>query len=351
MQESMPLVSIIIPYFNAAGTIAQTLESIAQSTYPNYEVVTINDRSVDGSGDIVIQYPGLHLSMIHQYGAATARNKGVDISSGQILFFVDADVTVQPDTLEEAVRTLDENPEIAACFGEYTPLPHGGNFPTVYKNLVHHFTHQTANEKARTFWCGCGAIRREDFEQVGGFNDNFFAASVEDIDLGYSLFKAGKKILLNKKLQVTHGKRYTFWTLIKSDLLYRAIPWTKLMASRNIFTPDLNLKWSNIVSGLLLVFAPPLVAAAGIAAGWNRVRWLVLILFVFYLLLNRKIFRFVIKQKGILFLIPFILMYTLTYAYSCIGFAIGVAAYIKDRLFAGRMRRADRERNGDRESE
>lgn len=330
--DSLPLVSIIVPFHNAADTLFRTLESIYQSTYTRYEIITIDDRSTDSSSDQVAEQPGIHLAMIHRSGAASARNEGVRASSGDILFFVDADVTVLPDTIGEVVATLDNNPDTAACFGEYTPLPFGNNFATVYKNLVHHFTHQTARSNATTFWCGCGAIRREAFEQVGGFDDSFVAASVEDIDLGYRLSAAGMNILLNKRLQVTHGKRYTLTSLIRSDLFHRAIPWTKLMASRNIFTADLNLKWTNIVSGLMLFFVPPLIVACGITFGWQRIWWAVLAVVAVYLSLNAKIFRFVIQQKGLLFFLAFFLMYTVTYIYSCIGFAFGIAGYIKDRL-------------------
>jgi glycosyltransferase involved in cell wall biosynthesis len=333
MQDSSPLVSVIIPYYNASETLGRAMEALQASTYSNFEIITIDDRSFDGSSDLVLDTPGIHLSMIHQSGAAKARNQGVAASSGEILFFVDADVTVAPETIGELVRTFDRHPDIDACFGEYTPMPHGKNFATVYKNLVHHFTHQTANEQAHTFWCGCGAVRREAFFDVSGFDESFIAASVEDIDLGYRLHGKGHVILLNKKLQVTHGKQYTLGSLIRSDFFSRAIPWTKLMVSRNIFVPDLNLKWHNILSGIMLFAAPPLIYAAGTSFGWKRIWWSPLILVIAYIILNRKIFGFVIRQKGFLFSIPFFLMFTATYVYSSIGFAIGLLAYFKDRLF------------------
>ncbi len=332
MQEQNPLVSIIIPYLNASDTIGMTIKSILSSTYENYEIITINDKSEDDSFEEIKQAPGIHLSMIQRSGAAVARNMGVENSEGDIIFFIDADVTIQPETLEEVVKTFYENPDISACFGQYTPLPHGENFSTVYKNLVHHFTHQNSNENAQTFWCGCGAILRGAFLEVGGFDESFVAASVEDIDLGYRLSNAGKVILLNKKLQVTHGKVYSIKSLVISDFFNRAIPWTKLMASRNIFVPDLNLKWNNILSGLMLFILPPIFFALISAYGVRNMWWAPLFLIIGYTLLNRRILSFVMKQKGIFFTVLFFIMYTVTYVYSSIGFALGIVAFIKDRL-------------------
>lgn len=332
MGNSSPLVSVIIPFFNAKQTLHRTVASILTSNYPNFEMITIDDRSEDQCGELVLGHPGIHLSMVARSGAAIARNLGVEASSGDILFFVDADVTISPDTISEVVNTFEKNAGLGACFGEYTPLPFGDNFPTVYKNLVHHFTHQSASEHARTFWCGCGAVKREPFLRVGGFDESFIAASVEDIDLGYRLSANGERIFLNKKLQVTHGKQYTFTSLVRSDLFNRAIPWTRLMAERNIFTADLNLKWHNVASGLMMFLLPPLWVAAGISFGWHRVWYLPLLFLFFYLFLNRRILFFVIKQKGFLFFSPFIAMYTLTYAYSSIGFAVGVVWHFASRI-------------------
>jgi glycosyltransferase involved in cell wall biosynthesis len=332
MNETAPLVSVIIPYFNAAETILRTLQSIAESTYENLEIIAVNDGSQDDSVKIAVEHPGRHISMIQRSGAAVARNVGAAAASGSILFFVDADVTVQPETIRLMVDTFHSEPSLDACFGEYTVYPYHGNFATVYKNLVHHFTHQTSREEAQTFWAGCGAVKAEPFAQVGGFDESFAAASVEDIDLGYRLKEAGKRILLNKQLQVTHGKPYTLLSLIRSDLFDRAIPWTKLMARRNVFTADLNLRWTNVVSGLLLFLGPPLVAAFAFTFGTEQLWMPALMGLLLYLVLNGPIFGFVMRHKGPLFFIPFFLMYTITYVYSCIGFGLGILGYAVDGI-------------------
>src|SRR4029079_757083 len=73
-----------------------------------------------------------------------------------------------------------------AVFGCYDDSPDASNFLSQYKNLVHRYYHVTANENASTFWAGCGAIERDLFLKLGGFDtDRYRDPSIEDIELGY----------------------------------------------------------------------------------------------------------------------------------------------------------------------
>ena len=69
------------------------------------------------------------------------------------------------------------------------------NFVSQYKNLFHHFVHQDASGTATSFWAGCGAIRRDIFLRLGGFNTAYKRPSIEDIELGYRLTRAGHRIV------------------------------------------------------------------------------------------------------------------------------------------------------------
>ena len=160
-RQQYPLVSIIIPYFNARETIRLTVESLLQSGYPGLEIICVDDRSDDGTQETISDFPVAHVCMVRRSGAAVARNTGASRASGEILFFIDADVAAMPDTIFKMAETFTTDPSVDACFGEYTALPITGNFATTYKNLVHHYTHQSSRPEAHTFWCGCGAIRAE----------------------------------------------------------------------------------------------------------------------------------------------------------------------------------------------
>ena len=128
-----------------------------------------------------------------------------------------------------------------------------------YKNLFHHFVHQDGREQATTFWSGCGAVRRSVFLELGGFSGSYKRPSIEDIELGMRLHHAGHQIKLNKRIQVTHLKRWTLWSIIKTDVLDRGIPWTELMLRAGSMPNDLNTKVSQRISvvlayGLLITF-------------------------------------------------------------------------------------------------
>ena len=118
-----------------------------------------------------------------------------------------------------------------------------------YRNLLHHFVHQNGNREASTFWAGCGAIRRSVFEKIGGFDEKRFRRpSIEDIELGYRLRQSGYRILLDKRLQGTHLKGWNLYSLIRTDISCRAMPWSRLILETKKLPDDLNLKLGQRVS-------------------------------------------------------------------------------------------------------
>jgi hypothetical protein len=107
---------------------------------------------------------------------------------------------------------------------------------------MHCFVHQNGKRKASTFWSGCGAIRRTVFLEHGGFCESYQRPAIEDIELGYRLTRAGHKVILDKSLMVTHLKRWTFWNLLKTDIVDRGIPWTELILRDRFLPNDLNVQ-------------------------------------------------------------------------------------------------------------
>jgi len=328
-----PRITVIVPFYNAATTLAACLESILAGDYPNFEVIAVDDRSDDDGPAIAQHYEKvLLLQMTRRSGAAAARNLAAAAATGEIFFFADADILTPPNMLTRLAEIFAAEPELDACFGAYTTLPAANNFASVYKNLIHHYTHLTSRKHASTFWCGCGAIRRGAFERANGFNEDYLASSVEDIELGYRLTKLGANIQLRSDLRVTHAKRYTLWSLIRSDVFDRAIPWTRLMAAQNIFRADLNLKMSNIISGVLLALFLPL-AVSGLFVLPVEYAWvLVAAVAAGYVALNARIWWFVLRVKGFFFSLLFMAMYVVTYFYSVAGFVLGLAQYVAEKI-------------------
>ncbi len=248
-------ISIIIPVHNASSTLVQCLDAIKSVEYPSFETILVDDCSTDASMDIARNYPVKVLSLDGgPYGPGFARNKGAEAADGTILFFVDSDVLVKPDTLQKVADAFSQHPEISALFGSYDETPGSGEFLSQYKNLVHHFVHQQSREEAVTFWSGCGAIYKVSFLKLGGFDFHKYPRpSIEDIELGYRLTMSGQQIALIKDIQVTHLKRWSLVGLIKTDVFSRAIPWTRLIMEDRNLPNDLNLSSSQRLSALLIL--------------------------------------------------------------------------------------------------
>ena len=150
MDGSEYFISIVIPVRNGGETLRRCLDSVYASSYKKFECIVVDDHSTDDSIETARAYGTGVIRMDRQGGAARARNTGSEQALGDILLFVDADVELQPDSLDVIARTFMENPGISAMFGSYDDRPGRPNFLSQYKNLFHHFIHQTSNREAST---------------------------------------------------------------------------------------------------------------------------------------------------------------------------------------------------------
>ncbi len=313
-----PKVSVVTPVHNGAEFLGACLESVFASDYPEFEVIVVDDASTDGSASVAAQFPVRLISSTHRRGAAAARNTGAETARGDILFFLDADILIQPGTLRAIAAEFANDPAVSALFGSYGTHTVPANFFSRYKNLVHHFTHQNSSVEASTFCSGFGAIRREAFEGMRGFDPDF--RYLEDIELGYRMMRAGIRIRLRKDLQFTHCKRYSFSSLIRSDVAGRAIPWTRLMLARGVFRNDLNTRWNNVLSvpvAFLLLLCPV----------FFRHAWAAAALSIVFLALNAKFLSLTYREGGPRFALASSLMCWFSYLYSGLGVAAGALSH------------------------
>jgi glycosyltransferase involved in cell wall biosynthesis len=318
-KSQRPSITVILPVYNGSAFLGRCLTALTASDYPSFDCIVVNDGSTDGSVGIARKFPVRVLDLAGgPFGPAYARNRGAEAARGKILFFVDADVMLVPDALHRIAMLFHGQPLLAAAFGSYDALPEAQGVVSQYRNLLHHFVHQNGDSQASTFWAGCGAIRRSVFETIGGFDEKrYTTASIEDIELGYRLRNAGFTILLDKSLQGKHLKHWNLFSLLRTDILRRAIPWTRLILETGKIPSDLNLKWGQRVSlglttlalglAVLSPIVPRLLVACGVA--------LLTVLF-----LNRKLYGFFLRQKGLLFTAACIPLHLLYFVYSGLSY-------------------------------
>jgi len=318
-------ISVIIPVLNGAAFLGRCLESLARSELQPAECIVVDDGSADGSEKIAAAMGAVTVRAERRAGPGGARNFGAARSSGDLLVFVDSDVCLHADTLARIQARFDAEPDLDALIGSYDDDPASPGFVSQYKNLLNHYVHQHGHSDATTFWSACGAIRRGVFLAEGGFDESYLRPAIEDIDLGYRLRQAGRRIALDGTVQVKHLKRWTLGGLLRCDVFDRALPWTRLILESGRLPNDLNVAVSQRISALLawisvgcaaaglwrpVLLAPALLAAAGGVA------------------LNRRFFRLLAARRGWLFAAGAVPLHFAYYLYSSFAFAAGTVLYL-----------------------
>lgn len=318
--DQQPFISVIVPVHNGEKFLPRCLAALTAPSNVALEVIVVDDCSTDQSAEISRRLGARVIGMPRQSGPAGARNHGAQQARGEILFFVDADVVVKPDSLQRVAEDFLQNPDIAAVFGSYDDDPAELNFISQYKNLFHHFVHQQSNSEAVTFWAGCGAIRRDVFLAVGGYNpERYPRPAIEDIELGYRMRALGHRILLDKQLQGKHLKKWDLKSLLHADIFCRAVPWSMLILENKGLVNDLNLQTRDRISAVLAAFSVVLIPLSILEP---RLLLLVLILLALIPLLNHKLYRFFIQRRGPGFAILAFPMHLLYFLYSAPTFAL-----------------------------
>ncbi len=318
-----PYFTIIIPVYNGLPHLARCLEAIRRSRFRDWEMIVVDDGSTDGSGRVAERLGAKVVVSRGRNGPAAARNLGANQATGQFLFFTDADCELHEDTLGNAAAILQTRPHLDALIGSYDDAPAHPGFVSQYKNLLHHFTHQTSQSEAQTFWTGCGAIRRTTFLALGGFDAaRYPRPAIEDIELGYRLKAAGGTIHLAKQVQVKHLKQWTFLALLRSDIFERAIPWTHLLRENKTLPRDLNLQVrARMSAAAVLLFLLQLsysiypLRRPAFRSGLSLFP-LPLILVI----LNYRFYQFLWHKRGVSFLLCAIPLHWFYYLYSSLVF-------------------------------
>ena len=310
--------SVIVPVYNGGKNWTRVLAALNALQPAPREIIIVDDGSDDDSRNVALTRGFQVLSTAKpRSGPAVARNLGAARAQGEILFFLDADVLVEPDAIARVTNAFKDSC-VSAIFGTYDDAPDDPAFVSQYKNLSHHYVHQTSNEQAASFWAGCGAIRRDLFRQLDGFSTTYTRPLIEDIELGTRVRNAGGEIRLLKDLQVKHLKRWTLRSLIVTDIRDRALPWATLIAHQGKLPTDLNLKISNRISALLCW----LLLAAFAATIVSPLFWFGALTIVFALVaLNFDLYRFFFRKRGVWFTLRALPLHWLYYLYSSAAFA------------------------------
>ncbi len=336
----MPFLSVIIPFFGDTNPVEECLLSIRQSTCWDYEIILADDGSLDRHAvEPLAAHHAVRLVRLESNsGPGAARNQAALVASGGILVFLDADVTVHKDTLARIADAFRHDPSLDAIVGSYDLQPASTGLVALFRNLLHaHIHHQSAGS-ATTFWAGCGAVRREKFDSLGGFKESFrkpsppHSGAIEDVEFGARLYEAGGKIRLDPAIQVTHHKNWILASMIYADVFLRARPWAELMM-RHGLPRNLNFRWQDRLSVALAALLP---ALALVALEHRGVWWIPMLVALLAVgLLQQPILRFLARQRGPLFAAACFPLLLVHYFSAATGFLLGLLRWEakRDRWF------------------
>src|SRR3989304_1287396 len=196
------MISVIIALYNAEKVIGRCLEYVYASLYEDYEVIVVDDSSTDKSYEVAKKFPCKLIRYDKNAGPAHARNVGVEHSRGGILFFIDSDTELDSRALGLINETFEDEKGIVAIVGLPRKKSLSKGLAPEYNALKNHYTLALANKYSDYFSSQVGAVRRETFLAVGGFNTRFKGADIEDIEFGMRLPKG--KTVIHKDVLVGH---------------------------------------------------------------------------------------------------------------------------------------------------
>jgi len=131
MKKNSPLVSVVIPVYNAEKYIEEALESILNQTYKNLEIIVSNDGSTDNSIAKVKKYKDKRIQIVEapkNQGVSAALNRGVLASTGKYIAIMDADDWSYPYRIEKQVKLMEENPKVVLSSGDMDMCDEEMNF-------------------------------------------------------------------------------------------------------------------------------------------------------------------------------------------------------------------------------
>jgi GT2 family glycosyltransferase len=324
-EEALTL-SVVVPVYNAGPYLERCLRALAASDYHDYEVLVVDDGSTEPVEPSVARFGFRYLRIDGPGGPARARNRGVAAAVGRYVAFVDSDVCVHRDALGRMVSALDADQKLAAVIGSYDDVPGAPDFISQYKNLFHHFVHQRSAGAATTFWSGCGAVRRDLFLELRGFDEvRYRRPSIEDIELGTSMTAAGHRILLDGAIRGTHLKRWTLPGLVRTDVAERGIPWVRLMWRSGAAAGTLNVSPKHRASVVLAYGAVFAAVAAGL---WPAAAIVAAAAGATVTVVNRDLYSFFAHRKGIWFAIRVVPLHWLYLGYCGASVVLGTLGYL-----------------------
>lgn len=205
-EVAQPLVSVVIPTYNHAHFLGRALQSVMDQTYPNWEVIVIDNHSGDNTDQVIQSFNDSRIATlkIHNNGIiAASRNAGIRAAKGEWIAFLDSDDLWYPQKLDIALKGIAEDATVDVCStdeflvseltGDRSVLEYGPCSPSLYKDLL---------VEGNRFSPSAVLVRRDFLSRMDiGFRENKEFVTAEDYDLWMLLARAGAKFKCIRSVQ------------------------------------------------------------------------------------------------------------------------------------------------------
>ena len=209
-------VSVVIPVFNGANTLAECLTACLAQTYGEFDVIVVDDGSTDETARVAKTFD-VHYLHQENAGPAAARNRGAWAAQGGIVVFTDSDCIPEANWIDSLVAGFDE--ETVAVGGGYEIA----NKSSLLARMIHEeisLRHDRYGDEVDFLGSFNVAYRRDVFEEVGGFDESFPVASAEDNDLAYRLLDMEGKLRFAREAQVAHYHPTKLMRYLKTQMMH-----------------------------------------------------------------------------------------------------------------------------------
>ncbi|HEX5069595.1 MAG TPA: glycosyltransferase [Vicinamibacterales bacterium] len=259
-------VSVIVPAYGGAATIADCLESIQRATAGRRSEIIVVESSGDGAGAIIQQrFPGVRLIQSpHRLTAGAARNRGAAEARGALIFFTDQDCLVPPDWISRLERHMTD-PAIGAAGGAVAIRDHSNRSGAAvyFLEFLRHFPHSGPAQTNMNFLVGCNSVYRAEALKIVRFPDQTLG---EDVLFSYALRVNGFGVVYDPGVEVQHTNRQGWDEFFSYN--------RKMGQAAADYHDVLQLWWIGpFFRAPLLAFLAPLVILPSIVLNLRRSRW------------------------------------------------------------------------------
>jgi len=308
-------ISIILPFFYSQTkkfskeknfsllAFDKCLSAIFKSDYKNYEVIAISDNSSKESIEIVEKYSCKIIKSKKNYGAAFSRNKGVSISKGKILVFLDSDVEIKKNAFSIINKYFNSKNNEGLLQGVYSHKPNYKSSITQYLHSYHcyHLFSETKKNKYTESLCTAFfSIRKDLFKKYKGFDVKFNKASVEDVDLGFKLNKDQHKISIERKLNTIHHIDFNILSFTKRIIRLHTDEMKMYLRNNSAKLKAKQSNYSIVILGIVLIFFITTLIFVNLFYPIIFFNKIFITLNLLFIMIHKKFLTFILNSKGLI---------------------------------------------------